>query len=639
MRALPGILLIACLASCLTTKEPAVNEEQARGYLNTANEFMKATPPQPARANAFFKSAIDSNYRLSAAHVGYQDSFFAYYNAAVPAQETQKNEMLAMYAGYVKKYPADAMFQFLHGRMLDKAGKRGEAAPYYKEAVRLDEKYYPAHEALAKYYEKVGKNPLTAREHGEKAEKYRAIQEARDAIAADPSNIPAHRRYQDVMLAAEKSHDVEKGAALKEYEQRLAEAAGTAEEAQYLYLYGRLLGQSGDLEAARTHFERAAALNPKMAWAYDGMGTYYILKRTEPGLSPSDKDDLLTKALGMFEKAVKLDNKELTTRKKLVSLYLEVSAIRQAKAREIQLKAEGRALTAAEEQEVRDALRDQYRMETECKARLMEMLGEKIADAEVQMYMAMFMYVDGSYMLAKPAAEAGLGLLKEMPLADAEDNEAVKVKLTGIAQDSGTWLKRLEENRDLQEGVYPRYFFDEEMGARMGSEKAAMRANTVLFLGGFIAESARMMNEMDPDVREDYKRMQMSALKMISGAVFDKEDAVRLNAVKAVGGVQVKPMCEEVGKILVNAKEGEEMRREAALALGEMRVAGAVDFLIEGLRDESQSVREYSADGLRSLGVQTFGYDYAAEAEKRAEAIAKIIKWWDENKANYQAPE
>jgi tetratricopeptide (TPR) repeat protein len=425
------------------------------------------------------------------------------------------------------------------------------------------------------------------------------------------------------------------------------------------------LGQAGEREKAREQFERATALNPKMPWPYDGMGTYYILKSTEPGLSPSERDDYLTKALAMFEKAVKLDNKQLTTRKKLVSLYLEVSAMRQARADEIRLKASGRALTAAEEKQVKGALRDQYRIETECKARLMEMLGEKIADPEVQLYTAMFMYGDGSYMLAKSAAEAGLGLLKEKPLADAQDNEAVKVKLTGIAQDSGIWLKRLEENRDLGEGVYPQYFFEEELKARMGSEKAAMRANTVLFLTWFIVESAKKMDAMDPDVREDYKRMQMSALKMISAAVYDKEDAVRLNAVNAVGGFQVKPMCEEVGKILVNAKESEEMRREAALALGNMRVAegvgflveglkdenqsvrecsakalGAlgVDFLIEGLKNESQSVREYSADALRALGVQTFGYDFAAEAEKRAEAIAKIMQWWEENKATYQAP-
>jgi tetratricopeptide (TPR) repeat protein len=642
MRALLGIALIACVAglvSCVTTKEPAVNEEQARGYLNTANEFMKATPPQPARANAFFKSAIDSNYRLLAAHTGYQDSFFEYYNADVAAQETQKNEMLAMYAGHVKKYPADAMFQYLYGRMLDKAGMRGEAAPYFKEAVRLDEKYYPAHEALAKYYEEVGKNPLTAREHREKAEKYRAIQEARDAIAADPSNIPAHRQYQDVMLAAEKSHDVEKGAALKEYEQRLAGSAGTAEEARYLYLYGRLLGQSGDLEAARTHFERAAELDPKMPWPCDGLGIYCMLKAGTPGISPGEADDFMTKALGMFEKAVRLDGKQLVIKKKLAGLYLEVSARRQARAEEIRLKAEGRALTPDELNQVKAALRDSYRMESECKARLMEMLGEKIADPEVQFYLAAFMFSDQSHVLAKQAAEAGLALLKEKPLPDAKDGEAIKVKLTGIAQDSAIWIRRLEENRDLETSAYPHSFFDEEFGARMGSEKAAMRANTVLALTAFIVQSAKRMDELDPDVRGDYERMQMSALKMISGAVFDKEDAVRLNAVKAVGGFQVKPMCEEVGKILVNAKESEELRREAALALGDMRLAAGVDFLIEGLKDESQSVREYSADGLRSLGVQTFGYDYAAEAEKRAEAIAKIKQWWDENKANYRAPE
>ena len=640
-------LLIACfagpgiLASCAVVrpnKEPVINESEARGFLNTATEYMNANPKQPARANDFFKSAIGSNYKLLPAHLGYQDSFFEYYNPDVAAQEKQKNEMLAMYEKYAKRYPADPMFQHLYGRMLDKLGKRKDAVPYFKEALKLDDKYYLAHAALAKFYEEVDKSPALAQFHKDKSEKYRAIQELRNAIAADPSNIVLHREYQDLMLAAEKSRDVEPEAVLKEYEQRLKDAKGTADEPQYLYLYGRLLGQMSNPEDAKTQFELAASLNPKLPWPYDGLGTYYILKAQEQGTSQKDADDCINKAMQMYEKAVRLDNKLLTTKLKLAELYMNVSSLRQGQAEEIRTRAAGRALAPEEQDKIKSLLGEAYRLSGECKARITEMLADQPQEPEVLLLTATFQYEDGSYFLAKQAAATGLNLTKEKPPVDPEVRDRIEIKLTGIMQDSDIFIRQLAENRVQKGAVFPHFFFENEFRARMQSDDANLRANTIQALAAFYIGVMQTRDELDEKILADYEQMQKTALVLIGEALADGADNVRLNAVKAAGALGVEPFCEDIGKILANAKEPDEMRREAALALGNMRSAKAVEFLIEGLKDESRPVREYSIKGLRDLAIQTFGYDYAAEVGKRLETAEKIKKWWEENKATYQVP-
>jgi len=640
-------LLILCLlaagmlASCkgiIAPKEPVINEEQARGFLNTANEYMNAKPPQPARANDFFKSAIDSNYKLLPAHLGYQDSFFAYYSPDAPAQAKQKDAMLAMYEKFVKRYPADPMFQFLYGRMLDKLGKRREAVPYFKEAVRLDKTYYPAHAALAKFYEEVDKSMGLAGDERVTAEKYRTIQELRSAIAADPANIALHREYQDAMLAAEsgKAKYIEPGTVMKEYEQRLQQARGTADEPRYLYLHGRLLGQMRSLEDARTEFEHAANLNPKFPWSYDGLGTYYILKAQEPGTSQKDADDYVNKAMQMYEKAVRLDNKLVTTKLKLAELYLNVSALRQGEAGEILARAAGQALTPEEQDKIKSLRDEAYHLGGECKARISELLADQPQNPEVLLLTATFQYADGSYFLAKQTAAAGLALIKEKPPIDPETGEKMEAKLTGIMRDSDIFAKRLAGNG--ADEVPPQFFFEPEFRARMQSDDANLRANMIETLVKFYVRVLQIRDSLNEKMLADYEQMQKTAVVLMGEALSDKADNVRLAAVQAVRALQVEPFCEEIGKILIDANEPEEMRHEAALALGEMRSAKAVEPLIEGLKDESQPVREYSIKALRDLAVQTFGYDYAAAPEKRNAAIEKIKKWWEENKAAYQVP-
>ncbi len=68
-------------------------------------------------------------------------------------------------------------------------------------------------------------------------------------------------------------------------------------EAALHYLVGRLLGNMQDILGARSCFDRAIALDPKLPWPYRGRGIYYLKKRQ------------LLRARADFEQALALDPK------------------------------------------------------------------------------------------------------------------------------------------------------------------------------------------------------------------------------------------------------------------------------------------------------------------------------------------
>jgi tetratricopeptide (TPR) repeat protein len=430
---------------------------------------------------------------------------------------------------------------------------------------------------------------------------------------------------------------MEEGTVLKEYEQRLKEAGGGPNEAQYRYLYGRVLGQTGEehLEDARKQFEQAAAINPKFAWAYDGLGTYYNLKAASKTTSDKDAADFRDKATQMFEKAVRTDGKLFTTKQKLAAQYMDVSERRASQAMGIRAKARGRPLTLEEDKQVNSLVRESLRLSEECKTRLLELLNEQPQEPEVYVLMAVFMYSDGSFLMAKQTALTGLALMKDKQPADPENRDKMESDFNGIAQKCDMLIRQLAENTQPKDTVFPHFFFEKEFRARLQSDNEALRANTVNHLKYYYDTVPKMKDEPVTD----YTPMQMMALVLIGEALGDKSEVVQMNAVDALGMLQVAPFAEEVGKILVDKKASDEMRRKAALALGNMHTAKAVDPLIDGLEDKNQAVREYCLKGLRDMAVQTFGYGYADEPDKRAEAIKKIRDWWKENKSTYPVPE
>jgi len=622
-------------------REPVVNEEAARADLRAAQEFMKTEPPQPARANVLFKSAIESDYRLLPAHIGHQDSFFAYYNPQAQLQVRQLNEMQQMYEKYAKKYPSEAMFQYLYGRMLDKMNQRREAVPYLKAALKLDSQYYLAHADLAGFYDEVDKSPALAKYHREKSERYRVIHELKTGLAADPSDVSLHRRYQDVMLLAEESRDVPSGTVLEEYRRRLqdAKAGDQRREAQYQYLYGRLLGQTGDLEEAREHFERASALDDRLPWPYDGLATYYIRKAQEPGVGEADSNDYINKALQMLEKAVRKDPNQTAIRLKLSALYMEVSSLRLSQAEVIRAGAEGGILTREDERRIKSLLRDAYRFSNECKSLLLETFHEGVKEPNLYQQLATLMFGDGCYFMARKTALTGLVLLGSNPPGHPQALEKIKVKLTGIAKDCKVYMTRLQEGRDTSEMPFPQLFFKDEFRARMQSKKVDFRARTVKDLALFYAQVMRDREKIDESILHDYERMQGDALVQIGLALEDSEDKVRKEAINVLGVLRVQPFCEGIGKILQDPKESADLRWEATLALGAMRTVDAVNYLITGLKDEDDGVREESAKGLRKLGVQTFGYDFDDKLSVRAEKTRRIEEWWKENMDTHRIPQ
>lgn len=617
-------------------KAPVVNEEEARAHLRTALSFADSRPPQWARANAEFKSAVDADYRLLPAHIGYQDSFFKLFNPQVPVQVERQGEMLKMYEKYAKKYPSEAAFQYLLGRMLDNMNRRKDAVEYFKAAIKLDDRFYPAHADLARFYDEVDKSPALAKYHRDKSEKYRAIHELRGALAANPSDIPLHRQYQDVMLAAEDSKDVRAGAALEEYKTRLQDAAGDPKrEAQYLYLYGRLLGQTGSLEEARKNFEQAAALNDKLPWPYDGLGTYFIRKAQEPGTSEADRDDFINQALQMLEKAARKDPAQPVINLKLSGLCAEVASLRLKQADALRAKTE--SPSPEEERKMKELLWDAYRRSNQGKSILLGMTETDLREPELYQQMAMLMYGDECYFLTRQTSLAGLAILRENPPVDPAARQRMEVKLSGLAADSETFIRRMEEDREKSPHC-PQLFFEEEFRARMQSGSDDFRARIVTHLAAFYEQIMQDRQLLDPRILPDYEKMQKAALVQIGMALKDKAEKVRKEAVSVLGLLRVQPFCENIGRILQDPGESAALRREAATALGRMRAAEGIDFLITGLKDEDRFVREESADSLREMGVQTFGYNFDEEDAARAEKIRKIEDWWKENRAAHKIP-
>jgi predicted esterase len=77
---------------------------------------------------------------------------------------------------------------------------------------------------------------------------------------------------------------------------------------------------------------------------------------------------------------------------------------------------------------------------------------------------------------------------------------------------------------------------------------------------------------------------------------------------------------------------------EAAACAGAFRAESAVPALIEALSDERASMREAAINALTDITARTMWYHFDDPPEKRAEAIEKWRKWWQEQK-NSENPE
>lgn len=110
-----------------------------------------------------------------------------------------------------------------------------------------------------------------------------ALKTLQKAIEVYPKNIPAHQKYQDILISEGKRDQV-----LSEYRQKTTESP---REASYQYLYGRLLGW----EKGRSYFEKSILLNRKFAWGYYGLGLSCL------------KEGKISDAAQELEKALELD--------------------------------------------------------------------------------------------------------------------------------------------------------------------------------------------------------------------------------------------------------------------------------------------------------------------------------------------
>ncbi len=101
----------------------------------------------------------------------------------------------------------------------------------------------------------------------------------------------------------------------------------------------------------------------------------------------------------------------------------------------------------------------------------------------------------------------------------------------------------------------------------------------------------------------------------------EKEAYVRRELVKTLGHLGSPGEAPALRRVLLNSREAPDTRSEAAYALTRIGGNGAVDALVEGLRDRNESVVFASWDGLRLLTGEDLP---AAETDWR--------RWWDANR-------
>ncbi len=636
------LLLTLGAAVCCKSKEPEVDvraPEEARtravAHLKTAQR--QADKKQYALAHEEFRAAIEADEELFAAHLGFQDSFFAYFDPQIEDQARERDSMIKMYRDFARKHERSSEFQFLYGRMLDRTGERAEAAEYYREALKIDRKLFPAHMALADICEQVEKSPNQARVHRETGEKFQTVYELESKIEQNPLDIPSHRRYQDTMLLMEdRMHeDYPPGGVLERYKSLVEKHATTGNEATFRYLYGRLLGQLGRLEEAKLQFERARDLRPKLSWPYDGLATYHLMQAS---IRPGESETLVDNAIRLYKKAVERDPQQIESRVKLIQARIWLSKILAAENDKLKRRVnEGYEITQQQKDQIISFAVRIYDNTKNCKNEAIELVTQNPESAEAYFAFATFAAQDGAFLLAEEALAQARAVFAALPQSEARTKTDLRKNIDLLEKEISAQISGIITG-EIKEVVLPlpAGFLGKEAGLRLKHESPVLRVLTVNMLTRLCADIIQDEGTMPEALRGDYQYAAQNATFLIAQALDDKDDEVRLASLRALGNLMLDPFQDRVCAVLRDVKADPRLRREAAIALKKMRVKESVDTLIEGLKADDADVRKYSAEALLDLVGRMHGYNYDDPAEKRTEAVAQWEKWWAENKETFE---
>jgi protein O-GlcNAc transferase len=211
-----------------------------------------------------------------------------------------RDDAVRLLNSILKTNPRDAEARLLLGSILAEDGKYSGAIPHIKEAVRLRPQSAEAHNALAEALNGSG-DTAAARPEFEKA------------VQLDPKFAPARV---SLGLALVEAGDF---AAAAPHLDRALEILGNTEDAAFPhYLRAKIHTESGEVERAAEHLQKAVSMRPDFAEAWSDLGQARKALSDDAG------------ALAAFRKAVDADPENSVAQYRLGAEYLHQGNIKPA---------------------------------------------------------------------------------------------------------------------------------------------------------------------------------------------------------------------------------------------------------------------------------------------------------------------
>ena len=622
------------------TPRSTEHRDTAIALLKTAQR--QSEKKQYALAHESYRSAIEADPEIFSAHLGFQDSFFEYYDPRIEDQAEEYGRMMKTYRDHARKHGDSTEFQYLYGRLLDRDGSRKEAAEYYRKALEIDYKLFPAHIGLAEIYEQVEISPNLARDHRQKGKKFGMLFELETAVEQNPFDVSTHRLYQDAMFEAENNMPryYPPGGLMERYKSLLEKYAATDREPMFLYLIGRIYGWMGRTEEARQKFEQASKLRPSLPWPYDGLATYNLKLAMKSGVELDKSRVLVEKSIRLYQKAVRLDPKQVESRLKLLNARMQMTGIHSAYLKKLgRIVAQGGELTQKQEEEIPHHRIKMHDHRTACKNEVLELISQDPKNIEAYLYLAVFACEDGAYLLAQEVCDTALSVYGTISESEARKKSDVIDQVNKLKKNVDDVVGNILTGRGDEAASLPKAFTIEEAGKRMKSESGELRKRTVIILASLCAQIIADKDRMPDALKGDYGRLAQYAVRLISTGMEDGDVEVKLASVRALGDLEISPFAEKVAAILADPNAEPRLRTEAAIALKKMREKDSIPFLVEGLKAENEDIRRFSAEALYGITGRKHGYNYDDPPEKRKKAIAEWKQWWKENSDTFEIEE
>jgi tetratricopeptide (TPR) repeat protein len=396
---------------------------------------------------------------------------------------------------------------------------------------------------------------------------------------------------------------------LEEANARLLEA----DSAVNRYLLGRAYGMTGELDKAREQFNWALERDPANAYAYHGIGAYFLMKRD------------LDEAERYLKNAIRLDAK-------LTRAHLELGKLFLTRQDRLAAQREFLAVLAYEPDniDVRIYLAYQYLRDKRWERAGQEFVvvlskDDKHAGARKGLAIALayqkrtdeaIKEFEKVLEVAPKDLDAYL-YLTNLLVGKGRKEEAIAVLeklLAVVPEKSSIAVSARQEIENIREG-------------RTSSRKAVTIPLMIERLDSKNVEERReaMARLVELGIKPPHKRMVR--------AVMDEDPVVRTLAVRNlgnVGGRFVVALIEVLLRHPQDAEKNERVRGAAVRSLGRIGDPSGVPVILAVFEEEDLYVFNLCLESLRDLSGRSFVDDPArpVTAEKKAALVAKWRAWW-----------